>query len=147
MIDCPTEAILFTEGEKKSLSACVHGFACLGLVGVYGFQKRRDDKNGPRELIDDLVAINWIDRLTYIAFDSDIDKNPLVRWAEWHLAEALLAKGAKVKVVRIPLGAIGPDGVAAKVGLDDFLVVHGQAALQRLLAAATDARAPRTSDR
>jgi hypothetical protein len=33
--------LMFTEGEKKSLAAMQAGFACIGLVGVWGWQLAR----------------------------------------------------------------------------------------------------------
>ena len=37
----PSIPLLITEGEKKSAKADQEGFACIGLVGVYGWQKKR----------------------------------------------------------------------------------------------------------
>src|SRR6516165_4261232 len=52
----PSTPLLFTEGEKKAAKADQEGFPCVGLVGVYGWQKKRGkDKagfpQGDRELI------------------------------------------------------------------------------------------------
>jgi hypothetical protein len=130
--------LIITEGEKKCLKSDQEGFVCLGLVGVYGWQAKRTEKekskDAPRKLIADLKHIPWKDRTTYIVFDSDIAGNSMVQWAEWHLAEALTIAGASVKVVRLPAG---PDG--AKVGLDDYLVLHGPDEFRKLLA---DAKPP-----
>jgi putative DNA primase/helicase len=133
--------LVLTEGEKKAAKADQEGFACIGLVGVYGWQKKRtkdkDDKpQGERELIDDLAAIPWQGRPVFLCFDSDAATNPNVRRAECHLAEALARKGAIVKVVRLPQGDPRPDGTAGKVGLDDFLMARGPDAFRELLAAA-----------
>ncbi len=38
----PTIPLLITEGEKKAAKADQEGFRCLGLVGVYGFQNKRE---------------------------------------------------------------------------------------------------------
>ena len=138
----PTVPLVITEGEKKAAKADQDGFPCVGLVGVYGFQKKRKKApdgtaDGPRELIPDLAAVAWIGRSVTIAYDSDAADNPQVRTAEGHLAEVLTAAGATVRVVRLP-GR--PDG--AKVGLDDFLVARGPAAFADLLATATSVGAP-----
>src|SRR5262249_33513101 len=134
----PSAPLVITEGEKKSAKADQEGFPCIGLSGVYGWQKRRPTdsagkKYGERELIDDLAAITWEDRPVVIVFDSDAATNEDVLWAEWHLAQALIARGALVRVVRLPQGPAGEDGKPAKVGLDDYLVAHGPDALRRRL--------------
>jgi len=138
----PTKPLLITEGEKKALAATQFGFPCLGLVGVYGWQQKRDRDpegraTGPRELLPDLAAVAWAGRRVVIVYDSDAATNPNVRRAEWHLAEALAARGAVVAVARLPQE---PDG--AKNGLDDFLVRHGPEALRATLDDAKPAERP-----
>jgi hypothetical protein len=130
--------LLITEGEKKSAKAVQEGFACLGLVGVYGWQRRREKDSeghgvGPRELIPDLEALAWAGRQVFIAFDSDAVEKAEVRWAERHLAEVLATHGARVRLVRLPPGPGGE-----KAGLDDFLVANGPEALRELLAQALE---------
>jgi len=134
--------MIITEGEKKAAKADQEGFACIGLVGVYGFQKARpkdaDGKGqGPRELIADLAAVAWRGRKVLIAFDSDLTEKPGVRWAEFHLAETLQHTGAEVLAVRIPAGADG-----SKQGLDDYLTAAGPDALRDLLAIAKTVERP-----
>ena len=143
----PSAALVITEGEKKAAKADQDGFACIGLVGVYGWQTKRAKDNegkpkGERELITDLAAIPWQGRPVFLCFDSDAATNQNVRRAECHLAEALARKGAIVKAVRLPQGDPGPDGTAAKIGLDDFLVARGPDAFRDLLAAAVDPTPP-----
>ena len=143
----PSAAIVMTEGEKKAAKADQEGFPCIGLSGVYGWQKKRaKDANGKpigeRELIDDLAAIPWQGRPVLLCFDSDSATNPMVRKAECHLSDALTRKGAIVKIVRLPQGEIGPDGKPGKVGLDDFLLAHGPDAFRVLLAAAVEPTPP-----
>jgi putative DNA primase/helicase len=139
----PTAPLVVTEGEKKSLKAAQEGFPCVGLVGVYGFHKRRpkgeDGKpKGPRVLIDDLAAVAWGGRTVFVCYDSDLADKPEVAAAEWCLAEVLRERGAVVKVVRLPAGPRGE-----KQGLDDYLVAHGADAFRRLLKAARAPRKPR----
>ena len=142
----PSLPLIITEGEKKAAKADQDGFACIGLVGVYGWQKGRPKnvdgtKSGPRELIPDLAAVAWRGRRVYIAFDSDlIEKTPVV-WAQWHLAEALTLAGAEVLAVRIPAAADG-----SKQGLDDFLVAAGVEAFKKLLATAEPVEKPKPGD-
>jgi hypothetical protein len=120
-----SRSLIITEGEKKAAKADQEGFPCLGLVGVYGWQKKRVAESAARELIEDLKSVAWVSRAVFICYDSDVRGKPEVQWAEWHLAQALEDAGAVVKVVRLPDGAKGEDGQPAKVGLDDFLVSKG----------------------
>jgi putative DNA primase/helicase len=142
-----TRPLLIAEGEKKAAKADQEGFACIGLVGVYGFQKKQErDKNGnpigPRELIDELAKIPWKGRFVSVCYDSDFARNPNVRQAVWHLAETLRRHGAIVRVVWLPEGEADADDKSAKVGLDDFLVAHGPDALHELLDAAQEPTPP-----
>lgn len=137
VLDDPAVELVVTEGEKKSLCADQHGIRCIAIGGVWGWQVARPkdaDGNGtgPRELIPDLAEIDWDGRTVIICFDSDIDEKPLVQFAEWHLAEQLLARGAVVKTVRLHALKDGK-----KCGLDDFVVECGPDALRKLLAGAT----------
>ena len=111
------QELLVTEGEKKALAATQAGFPCIGLVGVFGW------KQGKKEtLLPAMERIPWKGRAGYIVFDSDIATKPEVQDAECRLAAHLAARGATVKVVRLPQGEPGADGKPVKVGLDDFLV-------------------------
>jgi hypothetical protein len=139
----PTRPLLFTEGEKKALCATLHGFPAIGLIGVYGFAKKREDKSKPFQFIPELEAIPLERRPVYVCYDSDIPDKIEAGYAEWQLCETLRAKGADVKVVRLPNGPPGPDGKPAKMGLDDFLVGHGPAALQELIDEAIEPAPPR----
>jgi hypothetical protein len=148
----PSAALVITEGEKKAAKSDQEGFPCIGLMGVYGWQKRRlrDEHGrgkGDRELIEALARIPWQDRPVFLCFDSDAATNPNVRWAEWHLAAALAHRGALVRVVRLPAGDPGPDGTPAKGGLDDYLVAHGSDTFRELLAAAVEPTPPAKAGR
>jgi len=126
--------LLITEGEKKALKSSLAGFPCIGLVGIWGWVKKRERgadglKQGERQLIDDLAGVNWICRHVIVAFDSDAAHNLSIQTAERCLAESLLTAGvASVKIVRLP---DMPDG--NKCGLDDFLVANPTVALQDLI--------------
>jgi hypothetical protein len=129
----PAVPLLLTEGEKKALAADAAGFPCLGLAGVWAWQRKRakgaDGRgNGPRQLIPDLAAVVWAGRRAAVVFDSDAAANPGVAAGERELAAALARAGAAASVIRLPAG---PGG--AKQGLDDFLVANGPAALRALL--------------
>jgi len=113
------QAIIITEGEFKALASTQHGFACIGLVGVYGWAMPNHEA-----LLPEMERIGWRNRKTYIAFDSDITEKPDVRDAEARLAAHLANRGAIVKVVRIPAGAPDADGKPTKLGLDDYLAAQ-----------------------
>jgi hypothetical protein len=136
----PSIPVIITEGEKKALRAALAGFACIGLVGVWGWQQKRQKDGdgrgvGERKLIPDLDSVNWSGRRVYIIFDSDAAQKPEVQSAETALAEVLLQRGAEVRVVRLP-EATDSDGSPVKVGVDDFLVAHPAEELQALMDAA-----------
>jgi hypothetical protein len=133
----PGHTLLITEGEKKAAKACQEGFPAIGLPGVNGWTKKRPQDpygkpSGPCELHEELAAIPRDGRPGVICFDSDMATRPEVKAASCHLAAALAAPGASVRVARLPAG---PNG--EKVGLDDYLVQHGADALRQLLEQAT----------
>lgn len=131
----PSVPLLITEGEKKAAKADQEGFPCVGLVGVWAWQQKRTTdakgkKVGPRELIHDLAGVPVRGRRVTIAFDSDLTDKPDVARAEREFASQLREAGADVRRLRLPSGPCG-----AKVGLDDYLVGNGPAALAALVAA------------
>lgn len=138
--------LLLTEGEKKTLATMQAGFPCIGLPGVWGWQQKRLKSDtgrayGERRLIANLASINWKGRQVIIVFDSDAVTNSSVQLAEVRLAESLGKVGATVRVARLP--ANGDD----KVGVDDFLVAHGDngpAELAKIINAATEPEKPPT---
>lgn len=136
--------VIVTEGEKKALAAFQAGFCCIGLVGVWGFQRkrRRDDRGhvfGPRQLIPDLNGLDWTGKQVCIVFDSDVESRIDLQIAEFRFAELLVDRGATVRVAR--LTGTGD----SKVGLDDFLVQRGDdgpAQLQKLIDIAKEPELP-----
>ena len=99
--------IVISEGEKKSLAVMQTGIPCIGLVGVWGWQEKRQRSDtgrayGERKLIHDLRQIKWKGIQVVIIFDSDAVENPSVQLAESRLAEVLTKLGANVRVARIP---------------------------------------------
>ena len=142
----PAAPLLITEGEKKALAADQHGFACVGLGGVWSWMVKREKDDdgkgtGPRELIPDLAAVEWPGRVVTVVYDSDLTDNPDVQWARWHLGEALRERGAAVHVVDLPAGTDG-----AKLGVDDYILAHGPDAFRALVAAAAPPPRPVAGD-
>jgi putative DNA primase/helicase len=107
------EFVILTEGEKKTLAACQHGFPTIGLSGVWCW-------SSSKKLLPELAAIDWTGRRVFIAFDSDRATNKNVRRAETDLAAELGERGALVRLVELPPGPNGD-----KTGLDDFFVRGG----------------------
>lgn len=121
--DDTSARLVFTEGEKKVLCATQHGFNAIGLTGVDCWHSKKQGT-----LSAELDRFKWSGREVFIAFDSDAETNEHVERNVRLLAAALTAKGAKVRVVRIPHSNAGQ-----KQGIDDFIVANGPAAFERLL--------------
>jgi hypothetical protein len=99
-IHAPRATLGIVEGEKKALAVCQVGLPCIGVCGVWNWQKGRSGEqkasDAPRQLIDDLAAINWPDREVWIGFDADPRRNPSVNHAAAELARVLSLLGALV---------------------------------------------------
>ena len=114
----PAVPLWVTEGSKKADSASCKGLCCIALIGVWNF--RGKNEKGGSLVIGDFEAVALKGREVVIAFDSDALEKDAVCLAEQRLAGFLAARGAKVRIVRIPPG---PNG--EKVGLDDYLAAGG----------------------
>lgn len=128
VVDDPAIPLLITEGEKKALCADQNGVPCIGLVGVWGWKPKKQER-----LLPGIERIEWKGRKVYVCFDSDREDKPDVQGAESRLAAVLTRYGAIVRCIRLPSR---PDG--AKVGLDDFVVGNGVNELHRLIAEAAE---------
>jgi hypothetical protein len=100
-IRTPGAMVVVVEGEKKSLAVAQCGYAAIGLMGIWNWQRKREEgtggkKVGPRLLIPDLAAIDWHGRRVLILFDTDETRKPLVNYAASELARVLLEQGADV---------------------------------------------------
>src|ERR1700678_147835 len=122
----PSFWLLITEGELKAAKASREGYATIGLGGVYNFHSRTTGA----ELLPELERVNWVQRETYLVYDSDILVNKLVALAADRLAEALYRRGTIPRLVIVPPAGDG------KAGLHDFLMSDGKAGLDRLLQSA-----------
>jgi hypothetical protein len=119
----PTITIGITEGEKKAAAATKLGFPTIGLGGCWNWRS----KKLRQPLIPDLINIVWPERSVILIFDTDPEPKPEVTGALEALGHTLEGRGAIVG--RIVLPALVPH---EKVGLDDFLVARGLAALKKL---------------
>jgi hypothetical protein len=112
-IDDPRVPLLVTEGVRKADSAASRGLCVLALPGVYGF--RGTNAKGGKVAHPDLEYVAFNGRPVFLAFDSDVTRNPAVLDALTRLAALARARGSAVSVITLPEG---PNG--AKVGLDDY---------------------------
>jgi putative DNA primase/helicase len=124
----PEVELLFGEGEKKTLALSQHGFAVVGLTGVWNWKS-----GGKERLLPAIERIPLRNRKVYIVFDSDVSDNPDIAAAESRLAAHLQSQGAIVRVVRMP-----PRPGGEKMGADDFLLAHGLGEFRKLLDSAEE---------
>lgn len=118
----PSIPIYITEGERKAAKACVMGFPCVGLGGVWNWL-RKDGKRGEEatsQPIKDFQLIEWKGRKVIITFDSDSQFNTNIQNASRRLRDTLVAFGADPYRKDLPHKAGN-----TKVGLDDFLKSAG----------------------
>lgn len=117
--------IIITEGEFKAACSTINtGYPTIGLGGVWSW---KSDKKKVK-LIEGFQDFKWDQRPVYICYDSDAVTNPMVMQAENALARALTDLGAEPYIVRLPMG-----DEAAKLGLDDYIVLKGLEAFETLL--------------
>ncbi len=88
------------EGEKKALSIAQLGLPAVGFCGVEGWHAR-----GSRRLLADFDVLPLQDRIVELAVDGDVDTNPHVERATRHLADALRGRGARPRLVVLPVAA------------------------------------------
>jgi Domain of unknown function (DUF3854) len=93
------EPLWIVEGEKKSLAVAQQGLPAVGICGVEGWHCA-----GSRRLLADFENIPLRGRCAELVPDGDVATNPSVAHAVERLAEALEARGAVVRLVRLPIG-------------------------------------------
>lgn len=109
--------LVITEGQKKAEKAAQEGICTIALAGVWNWKDRVGETSFP---ISDFELFALTRRRVLLCFDSDALSNLHVCQAEQDLAGFLSRKfEALVSIKRLPEG---PGG--AKVGLDDFLLIH-----------------------
>ncbi|MFM1843000.1 MAG: hypothetical protein RLZZ490_1738, partial [Cyanobacteriota bacterium] len=104
--DNPSIPILITEGAKKAASLLSHGYAAIGLPGIYGGYRTPKNENKeptgePRYLIPQLEAFCQEGREFVFAFDNDKKESTIkaVKTAIAKTGELIEAKGCKVSVM------------------------------------------------
>lgn len=121
----PEKPLIFTEGEKKTLSGNHNGFLTIGISGVANWRTKNDE--GQVQPLSEFSEMNLKGRKVYICFDNDSITNPQVMKAEGQFASYLQNQGAEVKIIRLPF-----DG-ERKIGFDDFLVDYSKEEFQKLI--------------
>ena len=123
--------LFLTEGEKKAWAIHQSGSACLGLCGIWAWQKPKSD---PRELVDDLAGVVWRGRRVGIIFDTDDRRNPNVNHARAELARVLTDLGTDVRLIDLPVGPReSSSSLPTKMGADNFIVRFGEDAFRCLV--------------
>lgn len=105
-------ALLVVEGEKKALRGAQEALACVAIGGLWSW--RHDGRSIP-----DFGRIDFYERETLLTPDSDVWTRPDLLRAVYALGKDLEARGAKVRVIKLP-----PLHDGGKCGLDDFLCSH-----------------------
>jgi len=117
--------LVFSEGPTRALAGASQAIPVVALRGV-ACHGVGDD------LHPTLKLIKLKNRKVYIVYDADAVGNFKVAAEEKKLAKKLMARGAKVYIVRIP-------SFIPKAGLDDLLALPGGKAMFELLCAASEA--------
>lgn len=92
--DAPVWAV---EGEKKAACVGQLGLPTVGFCGVEGWHHR-----GTTALLPDFEALRLRDRIVELVPDGDYQTNPDVKRAIQRFGGALLARGARPRVVLLP---------------------------------------------
>lgn len=119
--------LVVVEGELKAVTVARLGVPCVALGGVWSWQSKKQ----ARELIPDLERMDLAGRDVYVAFDSDVARNPNVSAAREALTHALVRHSARVHWVEVP----DLDATSKATGIDDYVLAQPDpsAALAALL--------------
>lgn len=92
-------SLWLVEGEKKSLATAQLDLASVGFCGIEGWHRA-----GARALLSDFDTIPLRGRLVELVPDGDVQTNPHVTRGVRRFADALQAREARVRLVRLPAG-------------------------------------------
>jgi uncharacterized protein DUF3854 len=87
------------EGEKKALAVAQLGLPAVGFCGIEGWHEA-----GSRELLRDFDHLRLRNRLVELVPDGDWRTNTAVERGAVRFAEALDARGSRVRLVVLPVG-------------------------------------------
>jgi hypothetical protein len=85
------------EGAKKALAVSQLGLPAVGFEGIEGWHQR-----GSTDLLEDFARIHLTSRVVELVPDGDVQANPNVRRGALRFADALRARGAQPRLVRLP---------------------------------------------
>jgi hypothetical protein len=96
----PAVPLIFVEGAKKALAAAQLALAAVGFNGIQGWHLR-----GSRRLLPDFGLLPLNGRLVKVLPDGDVQTNPAVERGVADFADALEQRGARTRVVLLPVTA------------------------------------------
>jgi Domain of unknown function (DUF3854) len=96
----PRAPLFLVEGAKKAIAAAQLGLAAVGFNGIQGWHAR-----GCRELLDDFDRIPLEGRVVELVPDGDAATNPDVARGAAAFGQALIERGAEIRVVVLPVAA------------------------------------------
>jgi hypothetical protein len=133
----PSGVLVITEGIFKALASTQEGVPCIGLMGMWNWQRKRHNENAPRLLILDLsLGWEWLAEFdcVLIVCDYDPTRKPGVHQAACELAHVLTWWGIRAIVSMLPPGPprlknpknpLTWDGRYEKQGTDDLIARNG----------------------
>ena len=126
--DNATIPLLLTEGAKKTASLLSHGYAAIGLPGIYAGYRSKDENGNPllhKQLIPQVEALCQKEREIVFCFDNDTKPTTVkaVRTAISNTGRLIEWQGCHVSVMTW--------GGSAK-GIDDLIVAQGETTLDRI---------------
>jgi hypothetical protein len=92
-----TGSLWLVEGEKKCLAVAQLGLPAAGFCGIEGWHKA-----GSSHLLPDFDHLRLGGRTVELLPDGDCQTNVNVRRGALRFAEALAARGARVRIVKLP---------------------------------------------
>lgn len=126
--DNPEVTVIITEGAKKAGALLSHGYAAIGLPGIYSGYRSKDEQGNPlikKQLIPQLEAFCQEGREFVFCFDNDIKASTRqnVRKAITNAGSLLIGEKCTVSVMEWR-GKIK--------GIDDLIVAQGPNALDQI---------------
>ena len=113
----PALPLVVTEGAKKAAALLSAGVPAVALPGIWNGTPKHPETGAP-QLLADLAAVPWADRLALVLFDHSSRRNPDEPKAAGRLARLLLRAGARQAMVGTVPGSHGK-------GADDHLASGG----------------------
>ena len=90
-------ALWVVEGVKKALAVAQLGLPAVGFEGIEGWHV-----GGSRDLLPDFAVVPLRGRVVELVPDGDVRTNPNVERGALRFAEALQARGGRVRIVILP---------------------------------------------